>query len=290
MEVACGAAEEQTPPEGGVAKLTETVPSPPQNVAPGLTLEGLKVETKVAAVRNVKKDIPAKKDRLEPLKIDMTKHFLLPPTSAQLSLQCLECHIIFSDHKSKERHLKQSHPAEYEQCMLGDALFACYVCDRHFTCSTELMAHQRAHTEKQPFKCPICGEAFRRSSELTIHKKVHFGLHGYTCADCGKPCKTLTLLKYHQRTHTGERPYVCKDCGKRFSMSKALQKHLLTHTAEEADGDGGGAVLLTPTGEATHIKRLGASSQGESFGFVCIFLAELETNTWHPWFHPLKCP
>ncbi|XP_064155853.1 uncharacterized protein LOC135234821 isoform X1 [Anguilla rostrata] len=270
MEVACGAAEEQTPPEGGVAKLTETVPSPPQNVAPGLTLEGLKVETKVAAVRNVKKDIPAKKDRLEPLKIDMTKHFLLPPTSAQLSLQCLECHIIFSDHKSKERHLKQSHPAEYEQCMLGDALFACYVCDRHFTCSTELMAHQRAHTEKQPFKCPICGEAFRRSSELTIHKKVHFGLHGYTCADCGKPCKTLTLLKYHQRTHTGERPYVCKDCGKRFSMSKALQKHLLTHTAEEADGDGGGAVLLTPTGEATHIKRLGASSQGKpAITFSC---------------------
>lgn len=133
-----------------------------------------------------------------------------------------------------------NHPTEYEQCMLGDALFACYVCDRHFTCSTELMAHQRSHTEKQPFKCPICGEAFSRSSELTNHKKIHIGKHGYTCSDCGKPCKTLTLLKYHQRIHTGERPYVCihKQCGKRFSMPKALQKHLEAHEKGDTEGTG----------------------------------------------------
>ncbi|XP_045574632.1 uncharacterized protein isoform X2 [Salmo salar] len=190
-----------------------------------------------------RKNIPPKKNRMEPLKMDMSRppKMVTPLTSSQISLQCLECHIIFSDHKSKERHLKQSHPAEYEQCMLGDALFACYVCDRHFTNSSDLMLHQRAHTEKTPFKCPICGEAFSRSSELTLHKKLHFGLYGYTCSDCGKPCKTLTLLKYHRRTHTGERPYVCKECGKRFSMSKALQKHALAHSPE----GGGGITPLT---------------------------------------------
>lgn len=151
----------------------------------------------------------------------------------------MECHIIFSDHKSKERHLKLSHPAEYEQCILRNALFACYVCDRHFTNSTELMVHQKAHTEKKPFKCPICSQAFNKSSELTVHKKIHFGQDGYACTDCGKPCKTLTLLKYHRRTHTGERPYVCKECGKRFTMSKALQKHLVLHSPEGAEGEGG---------------------------------------------------
>ncbi|XP_020353332.1 zinc finger protein 576, tandem duplicate 1 [Oncorhynchus kisutch] len=196
-----------------------------------------------------RKNIPPKKNRMEPLKMDMSRppKMVTPLTSSQISLQCLECHIIFSDHKSKERHLKQSHPAEYEQCMLGDALFACYVCDRHFTNSSDLMLHQRAHTEKTPFKCPICGEAFSRSSELTLHKKLHFGLYGYTCADCGKPCKTLTLLKYHRRTHTGERPYVCKECGKRFSMSKALQKHALAHLPEGMKGDVGG---ITPPTKA----------------------------------------
>ncbi|KAK6326628.1 hypothetical protein J4Q44_G00022730 [Coregonus suidteri] len=194
-----------------------------------------------------RKNIPPKKNRMEPLKMDMSRppKMVMPLTSSQISLQCLECHIIFSDQKSKERHLKQSHPAEYEQCILGGALFTCYVCDRHFTNSSDLMLHQRAHTEKQPFKCPICGEAFSRSSELTLHKKVHFGEHGYTCSDCGKPCKTLTLLNYHRRTHTGERPYVCKECGKRFSMSKALQKHALAHSLEGMVGEVGGITPLT---------------------------------------------
>ncbi|XP_030013856.1 zinc finger protein 576, tandem duplicate 1 isoform X2 [Sphaeramia orbicularis] len=190
-------------------------------------------------VRDGKKYIPSKKAMIDPLKIDMSKALVMPLTTSQLSLQCIECHIIFSDPKSKERHLKLSHPAEYEQSILRNALFACYVCDRHFTNSTELMAHQKAHTEKKPFKCPICSQAFSKSSELTFHKKIHFGRDGYTCTDCGKPCKTLTLLKYHQRTHTGERPYVCKECGKRFSMSKALQRHVASHSSEGDDQDGG---------------------------------------------------
>ncbi|XP_074510110.1 zinc finger protein 576, tandem duplicate 1 isoform X1 [Sebastes fasciatus] len=192
-------------------------------------------------VRDGRKYVPSKKAMVDPLKMDMTKPLVMPLTSSQLSLQCIECHIIFSDHKSKERHLKLSHPAEYEQCILRNALFACYVCDRHFTNSTELMVHQKAHTEKKPFKCPICALAFKKSSELTHHKKIHFGQDGYACTDCGKPCKTMTLLKYHRRTHTGERPYVCKECGKRFTMSKALQKHMVSHLPEGAEGDGGHA-------------------------------------------------
>ncbi|XP_067365870.1 uncharacterized protein [Channa argus] len=188
-------------------------------------------------VRDGRKYVPSKKAMIDPLKMDMSKPLVMPLTSSQLSLQCIECHIIFSDHKSKERHLKSSHPAEYEQCILRNALFACYVCDRHFTNSIELMAHQKAHIEKKPFKCPICGQAFNKSSELTLHKKIHFGRDGYACTDCGKPCKTLTLLKYHRRTHTGERPYVCKECGKRFTMSKALQKHIVLHFSEVPEGN-----------------------------------------------------
>ncbi|XP_028678407.2 uncharacterized protein LOC114667313 isoform X2 [Erpetoichthys calabaricus] len=158
------------------------------------------------------------------------------PQSSQLSLQCYECHITFSDFKSKERHMKKRHPAEYEEYMLGDSLFICYVCDRAFGSSRELMAHQRGHTEKHPFKCPVCGDSFGRSSELTVHKRSHFGQLGYACTDCGKLCKTLTLLKYHRRVHTGERPYQCGKCGKRFSQSSGLHRHEVTHTEEESQG------------------------------------------------------
>ncbi|XP_072316228.1 zinc finger protein 576, tandem duplicate 1 [Eucyclogobius newberryi] len=199
------------------------------------------------AARTGKKYVPSKKAMTDPLKIDLSKPPATPLTSSQISLQCIECHIIFSDHKSKERHLKASHPAEYEQSILRNALFACYVCDRHFTNSTELMAHQKTHIEKNPFKCPICAQTFGKLSELSVHKKVHFGQHGYTCTQCGKPCKTLTLLKYHCRTHTGERPYVCKECGKRFSMPKALQKHLESHLPEGALPKKEGALLAVYT-------------------------------------------
>uniref|UniRef100_A0A1A8UF59 Zinc finger n=1 Tax=Nothobranchius furzeri TaxID=105023 RepID=A0A1A8UF59_NOTFU len=182
-----------------------------------------------------KKFVLSKKAMVDPLKMDMSKPLVMPLTSAQLSLQCIECHIIFSDHKSKERHLKLSHPAEYEQCILRNSFFACYVCDRHFPNSTELMVHQKAHTEKKPFKCPICSLSFKKLSELTVHKKVHFGEDGYACTECGKTCKTLTLLKYHQRKHTGDKPYVCKECGKRFVMGKALQQHMVSHLPEGAE-------------------------------------------------------
>ncbi|XP_034731245.1 uncharacterized protein LOC117946885 isoform X2 [Etheostoma cragini] len=219
-------------------------PVPDTNPNPGCGEQKAKKQN--TGIRDGRKYVPSKKAMIDPLKMDMSKPLAMPLTSSQLSLQCIECHIIFSDHKSKERHLKLSHPAEYEQCILRNALFACYVCDRHFTNSTELMIHQKAHTEKKPFKCPICGQAFNKSSELTRHKKIHFGLDGYACTDCGKPCKTMTLLKYHCRTHTGERPYVCKECGKRFTMPKALQKHMVAHLPEGAEGDGEDTTAKAP--------------------------------------------
>lgn len=180
-----------------------------------------------------RKNIPPKKDKYAPLKIHA-----MPLSSSQLSLHCLECHIIFKDHKSKKRHIKISHPAEYAQNMLTDALFACYVCDRHFACSVDLRAHQSTHTEKERFRCPICNEAFTRSTDLTSHKKIHIGKQGYSCLECGKPCKTLTLLKYHQRVHTGDKPYIClqKHCGKRFTTPKSLLKHLDKHKEDETEG------------------------------------------------------
>ncbi|XP_041649912.1 uncharacterized protein LOC121513945 isoform X2 [Cheilinus undulatus] len=224
---------------GGMETASKTCvssdPVPDENKTP--ECDGEKSQKKGQGAREVKKFVLSKKAMIDPLKVDMSCPSYVPLTSYELSLRCLECHIIFRDPKSKERHLKLKHPAEYEQLILRNAFFTCYVCDRQFTNSTELMAHQKAHTEKKPFKCPLCGDAFSKSSELTNHKKVHFGEGGYKCNDCGKICKTMTLLKYHHRKHTGEKPYVCKKCGKRFNMSKALRNHTLTHTWNEDEDE-----------------------------------------------------
>ncbi|KAK5601567.1 hypothetical protein CRENBAI_023943 [Crenichthys baileyi] len=215
----------------------------PEPVADSVTSpgsDGQKVKKQGKGASDERKYVLSKKAMVDPLKMDMSKPEVMPLTSSQLSLHCIECHIIFSDFKSKERHIKQSHPAEYEQCILRNSLFACYVCDRHFTNSVDLMAHQKAHPDKKPFKCPICGLAFKKSSELTTHKKIHFGQDGYACNECGKSCKTLTLLRYHQRTHSGEKPYVCKECGKRFPLPKFLQKHIESHSLDGAEVDEAG--------------------------------------------------
>ncbi|XP_077577669.1 zinc finger protein 576, tandem duplicate 1 [Stigmatopora nigra] len=194
--------------------------------------------TKEQESKKMDRYFSSKKAMTDPLKMDMTKPVVMPLTSSELSLQCLECHIIFSDFKSKRRHLKLNHPAEYEECMLRNCLFTCYHCDRQFTNSAELLAHQKTHIERKPYKCPLCGQAFKKLSELTRHQKIHIGLNGYTCPDCGKTCKTMTLLKYHTRVHTGERPYVCKECGNRFRMSQALKKHMQSHLPESEQKEG----------------------------------------------------
>ncbi|XP_059364609.1 uncharacterized protein LOC132103497 [Carassius carassius] len=233
IEVGCEQAFNETSSSDCMAESSMPVETISSNETPK-SCGNIKLSTGSTVDNANRKIIPPKKDKFNPLKIDMAK--VIPLTSSQLSLQCLECHIIFSDSKSKERHLKMNHPAEYQQCMLGDALFTCYVCDQHFTTSTELMAHQRTHTGNERFKCPFCSEAFYRSCELTSHKKkIHFSKHGYTCSECGKPFKTFTLLRYHQRAHTEEKPFVCihKHCGRKFSASKSLQHHLEKHQKED---------------------------------------------------------
>ncbi|XP_032414224.1 zinc finger protein 576, tandem duplicate 1 [Xiphophorus hellerii] len=236
------------------AGKTNTSPTAKPFAPPGLAAEsdGQGVKKQGKGSSNGRRYVSS----MDPLKMDMSQSEVMPLPSSQLSLHCIECHIIFSDLKGKERHMKHSHPAEYEQCILRNSLFACYVCDRHFTNSTELMAHQKAHPDKKPFKCPICSQSFKKSSELTAHKKIHFGQDGYACKDCGKSCKTLTLLKYHQRKHSGEKPYVCKDCGKRFPLSKALQKHVDSHSLDGAEGV---EVDTVSTAATTTYKADGAS-------------------------------
>ncbi|TRY94756.1 hypothetical protein DNTS_021627 [Danionella cerebrum] len=184
-----------------------------------------------------RKNIPPKKDKFNPLRLDMTK--VIPLTSSDISLQCQECHIIFCDSKSKARHLKLSHPEDYNR-MMGNVVFFCYVCDQTFRSSAELMAHQRTHTNGDRFKCPFCNEAFNRSSELTSHKKKnHYGKQSNTCKECGKVCKTITLLRYHLQVHSAGKLHVCshKHCGKRFRAAKSFHNHLRKHLKLDATAD-----------------------------------------------------
>ncbi|KAF1610666.1 UNVERIFIED_CONTAM: Zinc finger and SCAN domain-containing protein 21, partial [Eudyptes pachyrhynchus] len=71
------------------------------------------------------------------------------------------------------------------------------------------------HLVDRPYDCK-CGKAFGQSSDLLKHQRMHTEEAPYQCKDCGKAFSGKGSLIRHYRIHTGEKPYQCNECGKSF--------------------------------------------------------------------------
>ncbi|NWT80544.1 ZN587 protein, partial [Lanius ludovicianus] len=54
--------------------------------------------------------------------------------------------------------------------------------------------------------CRDCGKRLNQNSELITHQRLHTQEWPYNCGECVKSFRQSFCLRHHQMIHTGERP------------------------------------------------------------------------------------
>ncbi|XP_075193820.1 uncharacterized protein LOC142292378 [Anomaloglossus baeobatrachus] len=132
--------------------------------------------------------------------------------------------------------LARKTPKPRQRRVSGQRNYNCTRCGKSFLRCSDLVKHEKTHTDERLYACNICGKNFRRHTSLLIHERIHTGERPYQCTQCGKSFVQRQHLTTHLRTHTGEKPYRCIDCGKGFRWRSELLKHQKIHTEKSGVG------------------------------------------------------
>ncbi|KAI1886317.1 hypothetical protein AGOR_G00212750 [Albula goreensis] len=123
-------------------------------------------------------------------------------TSPVSVLQCRQCGVGFCDGRARRRHLRLSHPEEYQERVLTRARLRCHLCGLPCLSSRQLIEHQRSqHPLGHSFQCPVCGDSFIQSHALLNHQRRHIRQSRYTCRDCPHTSRSLAQHLAHRHAH-----------------------------------------------------------------------------------------
>ena len=131
--------------------------------------------------------------------------------------KCYICHLEMNYAKRND-HLEKFHQ---------DIVYKCDICEKEYSCATNIKMHYRSVHYVTKVKCDQCGRDFKLKEYLHRHiKAVHEKLRDHKCNTCNKSFSQLGALKQHIRSiHEGLRQFRCDTCKKTFTQLIALQNH-----------------------------------------------------------------
>ncbi|XP_055371589.1 oocyte zinc finger protein XlCOF20-like isoform X2 [Condylostylus longicornis] len=161
-------------------------------------------------------------------KCNLIKNVDITDLKASDGLICEQCGRKFARKNTLESHYEIAHNPNRK-------LFPCSECEKSFTTSEGLMAHNRHyHTKELPYICKVenCNKRYASQKGLKYHQAKHSNTT-FSCSECNKQYSHKNKLQIHfKRHHSVGKTYHCVQCDKSFYGSYFLKKHMVCHTNE----------------------------------------------------------
>jgi len=128
---------------------------------------------------------------------------------------------------------------DVDTVVVGALPYMCDRCGKSFNYQTDLRNHMytsHSHRRTPVHLCAWCNRQFSSTSHLAAHERTHTGDRPYTCDTCGKQFTQSGSLNVHRRTHVEPQPFPCHVCGQRFASKQYAKKHhAMRHPSTTAD-------------------------------------------------------
>ena len=135
----------------------------------------------------------------------------------------------------------QKHNQEAHNSVEKDNLTAvkCKFCPKQFETTSQLLLHEKWHSNPNFFTCPVCQRQFHSRYTYNNHLGVHVTLKHddsvklekkkFACDQCDKSYDAANSLKRHKIIHDIPQ-FECQYCPKKFHTTANRKEHEIWHS------------------------------------------------------------